>query len=208
MKEKEKNLIEYTISLLNKITWHLDDDINSEIIAEDIEQTITNLRNLIKENTNTTLRAERKYEQEIEQLRAKVKELEEKLGDPHDVWVENNNLATINNWQNSEITKLHKRLKEQPNQIVNVIKAREIVNKAVCKMIEEDMSYFCGIDGISDYFYWESKFLQKLKMESNISMQQLIDHAVKEFSGYPYGEYGWTEENIKSKILSYVEVAK
>lgn len=61
------------------------------------------------------------YEQKIKEKDQRIAELEEenskmkkKLENPHDVWVENNTLTEINNWQNGEISRLHEQLKNAP----------------------------------------------------------------------------------------------
>lgn len=68
-----------------------------------------------------------------------VKELEskiEELNNPHDIWVENNTLTEINNWQNNKIAKLNKQLAGKGKEIEHLqnlmdktIKLQEKLNK-------------------------------------------------------------------------------
>ena len=50
-------------------------------------------------------------DQRIAELEEENEKLKELLDDPHDVWVENNTLTEINNWQNGEINRLQEQLK-------------------------------------------------------------------------------------------------
>ncbi len=77
------------------------------------------------------------YEQKIKEKNQRIAELEEenskmkkKLENPHDVWVENNTLTEINNWQNGEISRLHEQLK---NAIVPKLREGNMYY-AVCKL--------------------------------------------------------------------------
>lgn len=106
------------------------------------------------------------------------------------------------------VAKLDQKLNQQPIEWGEEIATRKIINNAVRKMIKEDMSYFCGIDGISDYFYYEKEFLQSFRVAGKPSPQlvpKLIELTMKHFKGYPYEGYGWTETDIKKKVQKYVE---
>lgn len=99
---------------------------------------------------------------------------------------------------------------------IAILKAREVAYAAACRVVNQNMRYVNGIDGLSDVLNAEKDSIgAKLRNQTLPSVERIIKHVpteidaiVKMFDENTLEQYGWTAENIRYDVINNIDDAQ